>query len=312
MARNRQRRFRRAFLLPDGIAAEFRKAAESSMGKTTINWCDLTFNPWEGCTRVSPACVHCYAEARDQRHLTEAVDHWGPGAPRRTTSDQSWRKPIAWNRQAARSGKRLRVFCASLGDVFDHEAPVGQRERLWELIRSTHHLDWLLLTKRTQNIRLMLPGDWGDGYTNVWLGATCENRRHGVPRIEELRQIPAVVRFLSCEPLLEDLGNLDLTGIDWLIVGGESGAEARPFDIQWAKNLVSQCEEQGVAPWVKQLGRRPSSGGKELVITTEKGRRSGHAGDLDRWPDLLAELKVRQLPIPRMLAVRDEEVEVGV
>jgi len=273
------------------------------MYSSTINWCDCTFNPWEGCTKVSPGCLHCYAKARDERHLIEPVNHWGPGAARRIMSDGYWRQPHSWNRKAAASGTRLRVFCASLADVFDVEAPKGQRERLWKLIKATSHLDWLLLTKRADNIERMLPRDWGDGYPNVWLGATCENRKHGLSRIELVRNIPAAVRFLSCEPLIEDLGDIDLLGIDWVIIGGESGSDARSFDAAWGESLIRQCQAQGVKTWMKQLGRRPVLSGNDLVILGESGKRDGHAGNLTRWPKSLSGLCTRELPTPRILEV---------
>lgn len=270
------------------------------MESTRINWCDCTFNPWEGCTKVSPGCVNCYAAARDARHLTESVDHWGPGAPRRVTSDANWRQPLAWNRKAAAAGERLRVFCASLADVFDSEAPAGQRERLWQLIRTTLNLDWLLLTKRAENISGMLPEDWGDGYPNVWLGVTCESRRHGLARIDLLRSIPAVVRFLSCEPLLEDLGNVDLSGMDWVIIGGESGANARRFHLAWAESLIRQCRAQGVKPWVKQLGHFPIASAPVFLETVKI---HGSADNWEEWSDTFSVLKVRELPMPRISLV---------
>jgi protein gp37 len=123
----------------------------------------------------------------------------------------------------ADAGERKFCFSASMADVFDEEAPTDQRERLWELIRQTPHLDWLLLTKRPENIASMLPSDWGIGYFNCWLGVSCEDIKWGLPRIDILRKIPAVKRFLSCEPLLEDIAqNIDLSGIDWVITGGET------------------------------------------------------------------------------------------
>jgi len=263
---------------------------------TAINWCNNTFNGWEGCTRVSPGCDHCYAEMRDGRHLTEPVSHWGKGAPRRVLSDLKWREPLKWDREAADSGTRPRVFCASLADWADGEAPAGQRERLWALIRETPNLDWLLLTKRAGNIRRMLPPDWGVGYANVWLGVTVENRQHGLPRLNVLRSIPAAVRFASIEPLLEDLGTVDFTGINWAIIGGETGPGARPMDMAWVEAIIKQCREQNVAPWVKQLGKLPSVSGAELVVIDGDGKPSGNAEDWNLWPEQLAHLKMRELP----------------
>ena len=247
------------------------------MKGSAINWCDNTFNGWEGCTHVSPGCDNCYAETRDGRHLTEPVSHWGKGAPRRVMSDVKWREPLKWDRDAAESGTR-------------------PRERLWALIRETPNLDWLLLTKRAVNIRRMLPPDWGVGYPNVWLGVTVENRQHGLPRLDVLRSIPAAVRFASIEPLLTDLGQINLAGINWCIVGGETGDGARSMDVAWVESIIGQCRAQGVAPWVKQLGKLPSDSGSQLVIIGEDGRPSGNAEDWNRWPEHLAHLKVRELP----------------
>lgn len=144
------------------------------MGENSkIEWTHHTFNTWWGCVKVSPACDNCYAESLSKRF----GDHWGPKAEYRTFSDKHWNEPLRWNRAAEKAGERHRVFCASMADVFDNRAPEGARERLWALIRQTPHLDWLLLTKRPQNIAEMLPEDWGDGYPNVWLGVTVENQR---------------------------------------------------------------------------------------------------------------------------------------
>jgi protein gp37 len=266
------------------------------MRNSVINWTDHTFNPWQGCTRVSPGCKNCYAEALDKRNLHSTGSHWGPGVPRKTMSDRYWCQPLTWNRKAAAAGERQRVFCASMADVFDDEAPEGQRDRLWQLIRQTPNLDWLLLTKRPQNSQKYLPADWRNGYHNVWLGVSVENRQHGIPRIDLLRQIPAVVRFLSVEPLLEDLGALDLRGIHWTIIGGESGTGARPFDTEWAESILEQCRTQDVRVWVKQLGRKPVRRGTDLIILGQNGRPSGHADKFGDWPEELAHLCVRELP----------------
>jgi len=166
-----------------------------------IEWTDHTFNPWMGCTAVSPACDHCYAEAQTARF--RQVD-WGAKAPRKRTSAANWKKPLVWNRKAEKAGKRAKVFCASLADVFDNHKSIlpEWRTDLWALIRATPWLDWLLLTKRPQNITKFLPNDWGDGYRNVWLGVTVENQEEANRRIPILLNTPASKRFLSCEPLL--------------------------------------------------------------------------------------------------------------
>jgi protein gp37 len=188
-------------------------------------------------------------------------------------SDENWRKPLRWNKQAIAAKTRRKVFCGSMCDVFDKNAPEGQRERLWSLITETPMLDWQLLTKRAPNIKRYLPEDWDVGYQNVWLGVTVENRKHGLPRMEHLRHVPARVRFLSIEPLLEDLGVLDLSGFNWVIVGGESGPYARPMDMAWVNSIHRQCQEQGVPFFFKQWGGRRDKGGCLL-----------HGMEIKEWP----------------------------
>jgi protein gp37 len=243
-----------------------------------IEWTDHTFNPWTGCQAVSPACDHCYAEALEKRY--GHADRWGPHGVRVRTSDANWRLPIRWNKAAAADGVRRKVFCASLADVFDNRVPEQWRADLWALINATPNLDWLLLTKRPHNIHGMLPIMWGDeGWPNVWLGTTAENQEKLAIRAWHLAQVPARVRFLSCEPLL---GPIDvrrvtnrwgtiwdaLTGfvldgdsgcphkvgeIAWVIVGGESGPGARPMRHAWARGLQMQCDT-GTAFFMKQMG----------------------------------------------------------
>jgi len=227
-----------------------------------IEWTHHTFNPWWGCERVSPACKHCYAEAWARRL---GMDLWSPNAPRRAMSDAYWRQPLAWDRDAQRAGKRARVFCASMADVFeDRDDLLATRERLWALIERTPNLDWLLLTKRPQNVGGMVP--WGNDWPrNVWLGTTVETQRWADKRLPQLVRHPAKILFLSCEPLL---GPIDLAPwliherrIDWLIVGGESGHHARPMNPDWARALRDQCREHDVAFHFKQWGSwRPHYG----------------------------------------------------
>jgi len=242
-----------------------------------IEWTDATFNPWVGCTKISPACDHCYAEGWAKRAGNPEL--WQ--GERRRTSAVNWRMPVKLNALAVTEGRRLRVFCASLADVFDNQVPADWREDLWALIRATPMLDWQLLTKRPQNIGKMLPADWGQGWPNVWLGTTVENQAEADRRIPHLLATPAAVRFLSCEPLLGpvDLRHMDqdifdavgdaLTGkwrwrdgptrqetprINWVIAGGESGPGARPMHPDWARSLRDQCAAAGVAFHFKQWG----------------------------------------------------------
>ena len=249
---------------------------------TKIEWADHTFNPWTGCTKVSPACDHCYAEgwAKRSGHVK-----WGSGQPRRRTSDANWRMPLKWNREAERTGVRPRVFCASLADVFDNAVDPQWREDLFDLIAATPNLDWLLLTKRIGNVGNMLPVpfDFDKHFPNVWIGATIVNQAEADRDIPKLLDVPARVRFLSMEPLLGpvDLTHIEVFGgdaeiyplkgttdcvdeegeptadvpaLDWVIVGGESGPNARPMHPDWVRSIRDQCAEAGVALFVKQMG----------------------------------------------------------
>lgn len=272
---------------------------------SAIEWTDHTFNPWEGCQKVGPGCDHCYAETRNARFNGSVAVNWGPGAPRRRTSAANWRKPLAWNAAHAeffaKHGRRQRVFCASLADVFDNAVDPQWRADLFQLIEQTPNLDWLLLTKRIGNVPGMVPLPWlskpfqhGPDPTNiypagwpanVWLGASIVNQDEADRDIAKLLAVPARVRFLSMEPLLgpvdlklwrpareDDRQDLDgycdtfITaagaGIHWVIVGGESGPQARPMSIQWARELRDQCARAGVPFLFKQWGEWAPAGAK--------------------------------------------------
>lgn len=226
------------------------------MGDSTeISWTDHTFNPWWGCTKIAPGCDNCYAAALDKR---TGGDHWEGNKPRRT-SVANWSKPLKWNKQASIEGRRHRVFCGSMMDWCDKNAPEGALDTLWQLIRETPWLDWQLLTKRATLIQDRLPPDWGRfGYKNVWLGVTVENQEFGFPRIEALSKVPAKVRFLSCEPLLGPLTGLSHllrdTGIGWIIVGGESGPGCRVMHPAWAETVIATAHQHGIPVWFKQWG----------------------------------------------------------
>lgn len=231
---------------------------------TGIAWTDRTHNIWWGCSSPAGAgCDRCYAATLDKR---TGGNFFGIGTTPRLTSEQNRNKPYRWNREAEAAGVRQKVFCGSMMDAFDKNAPAGARERLWEQIKATPWLDWQLLTKRPSNILKMLPADWGDqGYPNAWLGVTVENKRSGLRRLEQLRDIPAQIRFLSVEPLLEDLGTIDLTGIKWCIVGGESGSGFRRMEKAWADRVIAQCREQNVAAFFKQWGGTANDAGGCLI-----------------------------------------------
>lgn len=255
--------------------------------RTGIQWTDATLNPWIGCTKVSPGCDNCYAEAlMDHRY---GRVQWGPHGERKRT--KTWGEPLKWQRQAdafeAEHGRRRRVFCASLADVFDNQVPPEWRADLWELIRKCDRLDWQLLTKRPQNIKKMLPSDWGNGWPHVWLGTTAENQTEADRRIPDLLATPAAVRFVSYEPALS---GIDFTRIavpraygtflfdalrgaggthlgepfssmlagrrlDLVIAGGESGPRKRPVDLAWFRSARDQCKSAGVAYFQKQIDK---------------------------------------------------------
>lgn len=233
-----------------------------------IEWTHHTYNPWWGCIEVSPACDNCYA-----RTFAKRTGHqvWGAAGetPRRFFGPKHWAEPLKWDAAAKAAGERHRVFCASMADVFEQNADLdAERERLWALIGETPNLDWLLLTKRPQNIRRMVPRYWLESpRPNVWYGTTVENQHYADQRIPILLAVPAVVRFLSMEPLL---GPVDLErflvrydsvhgepwmsrgDLHWVITGGESGPHFRPADPDWYRSLRDQCVEAGVAFFFKQ------------------------------------------------------------
>ena len=260
-----------------------------------IEWTDHTFNPWEGCQKVGPGCDHCYAETRNARFAGGTAINWGPGAPRRRTSASNWELPKRWNAQAQafmnQHGRRQRVFCASLADVFDNAVDPQWREDLFQLIAATPNLDWLLLTKRIGNVGNMLPVpfDFAQQYPNVWLGATITSQAEADRDIPKLLALDARVRFLSMEPLLGPVNLREIAvpaehdqlrrpwdyegfkfnalsmhdddrfhqapaTIDWVIVGGESGPGARPMHPDWARDLSDQCAAAGVPFLFKQWG----------------------------------------------------------
>lgn len=371
------------------------------MGEVTkIQWCDHTFNPWVGCSKVAPGCANCYAEADmdKRRHFAQ----WGPDGTRVKTSSANWQKPLRWNREAEREYEtkqaqwvqdccagyksytepqphefRSRVFCSSLADVFEdwgkpivntygqyaikqgypvsyawQDAPVGGlgypsnsvtlhdlRQDLFGLIDSTPHLDWLLLTKRPENIHRMVPcrldtncdGDcpmcFKDGAVcrsrkNIWLGTSVSDQAtadKAIPELLKCRDL-APVLFLSIEPLL---GPVNLarffahsihcrkchpggsackcSQIDWVIVGGESGPNSRPCNVEWIRSIVSQCKAAGVPCFVKQLGANPTWSTMPMQIAVDEFKDFPEWGELDdkkggdpaEWPE---DLRVREFP----------------
>lgn len=231
------------------------------MKNSKIEWTHHTFNPWIGCEKVSEGCAHCYAETLNKR--MGWVDGWVDD--RKRTSVANWQQPMKWNRDAEKSGQRARVFCASLADWLDWKAKTQWRADLLNLVAATPWLDWLLLSKRVESwdARMAetaalspLAERWwrGEAPKNVWLGYSVENQKALNSRAGDALKIPAVVRFISAEPLL---GNLDFGGYipaDWVIVGGESGGKARPMNPVWAREIRDQCVKQSVPFLFKQWG----------------------------------------------------------
>ncbi|HEY1298117.1 MAG TPA: DUF5131 family protein [Chloroflexota bacterium] len=252
------------------------------MGLTNIEWCrtqqadgtlvqGYVFNPWWGCCKVSPGCDRCYAQSQAKyRYARQRV--WGnpKTTPRRRFGERHWQEPYAWNRTAERTGVRRRVFCASMADVFEEHPQLElERQKLWPLIEQTPNLDWLLLTKRPQNIRRMLPPSWLERpRPNVWLGTSAETQVWADLRIPRLLEVPAIVHFVSAEPLLD---NLDLSAylgperVNWVIAGGESGAGHRPLNAEWVRSLQVQCAAGGAGFFFKQVGGRTHASGGRLL-----------------------------------------------
>lgn len=227
------------------------------MGENSkIEWCDHTWNPWMGCTKVSPACDHCYAEAMIDTRYGKAK--WGAGQPRVRTAPANWRKPVKWNAEAEATGIRPLVFCASLADVFDNEVDPAWRADLFALIRSTPSLVWLLLTKRIGNAVDMSIAAGGFG-RNVALGATMANQaeydRDRMKLLDAKERLRPAFTFASLEPLLGPV-ILDKNAPDWIIVGGESGAGARDMNPEWARNLRGGAARFGRSFFFKQMTRK--------------------------------------------------------
>lgn len=240
------------------------------MGENSaISWCDNTFNPFIGCSKVGPGCDGCYAERDNARR--KWVEGWGPGQPRRRTSESYWRQPLTWDRKAKAAGKPLKVFCASLADVFDNEVPQAWRDDLWALIRATPNLRWILLTKRIGNAAKMLPPDWPVAYPNAGLMATVVNQEEWDRDVPKLMAIPAWWRGVSAEPLLGPI-KFGPWRPNWLIVGGESGPKARPMHPAWAISLRDQCAAAGIPYHLKQWGE---------WVPVDPGRWDGDPDELD-------------------------------
>ena len=274
------------------------------MGEATaIAWTDHTFNPWWGCVAIEAPgdepseCDNCYAETGARRYGWADGGGsgpllWGPGTHRRTFGAGHWQEPRKWNRDAAAAGVRDLVFCGSYCDVFEARSDLDEhRARLWHTIEETPALVWQLLTKRPEQVRRKVPPGWLDAWpANVWIGTSVGTQRSAGLRIPRLLEVPAPVRFLSCEPLLTSVDlsrwwprcnclvpHLDGAtqhdpgcsifgrSIDWIIVGGESGPGHRPLDLDHARALVDQARRAAVPVFFKQVGGATSKAGGDLL-----------------------------------------------
>ena len=267
---------------------------------TAIEWTDETWNPVTGCVKVSPGCKHCYAETFAERFRGTVMpngrehpffDGFDPRLrPNRLDQPFSWRTP-------------RRVFVNSMSDLFGDFVPDAFLNRVFDVMRRTPDHTYQILTKRSGRLR-----DWTNhnpwlvAADHIWLGVSVEDRKYGVPRIDDLRQATAAVRFLSVEPLLEDVGGIDLSDIDWVIVGGESGHHARSMEGEWVRSLRDQCQRQRVAFFFKQWGgKRKHLTGRELDGRT-----------WDEFPDQRPEVTLGRVqtrrPHPRQRELHDPSV----
>jgi protein gp37 len=215
---------------------------------STIEWTDATWNPIRGCTKISPGCAHCYAETFAERFRGVPGHPYEQGFDLRLVTEKL-AEPLRW-------GRPKRVFVNSMSDLFHEDVPDGYIAAVASVMQRANWHTYQVLTKRSERMRCLLENALRPIAIepHIWWGVSVEDRRHGLPRLEHLRQAPAVVRFLSVEPLLEDLGKIDLTGIAWVIVGGESGAGARPMQVEWVRGIRDQCRQAGVAFFFKQWG----------------------------------------------------------
>ena len=230
------------------------------MGEVSkIEWTDATWNPVRGCTKISPGCAHCYAETFAERFRGVPNHPFEEGfdlrlVPEKLGDPLKWREPKT-------------IFVNSMSDLFHHEVPIEYIEQVARVMEQANWHTFQVLTKRAERMQWFLTGrlNFAAQLPNIWWGVSVENRRHGLPRVAWLQASPAQMRFLSIEPLLEDLGTIDLTGIHWVIVGGESGRGARPMQREWVISIRDQCRDANVPFFFKQWGGvRKAAAGREL------------------------------------------------
>ena len=242
--------------------------------RSSIEWTDATWNPVRGCTKISEGCRHCYAATFAERFRGVSGHPFEQGfdlrlVPEKLEQPKTWRRP-------------RRIFVNSMSDLFHEEVPEDFIARVGNVMREADHHVYQVLTKRPERMRNLLTGSlrWIGELSHVWLGVSVENRRHGLPRLDALLKTPAALRFASMEPLLEDLGSFSLAGLDWVIVGGESGPGARPMQCEWVRQIRGQCVRDGVPFFFKQWGgvRKHRTGRLLDGRTYDEFPRVGRAG----------------------------------
>jgi protein gp37 len=271
---------------------------------SNIEWTEATWNCWHGCAKVSAGCKNCYMFTEKRAY--------GQDPERVVRSKTTFDAPLKWLKRHLTKGTPLPKYCftCSWSDFFIAEADAWRPEA-WQIIRDTPRITYQILTKRIERVRECLPPDWGNGYQNVWLGVSVENQDLADKRIPLLLDTPAVLRWISAEPLLGPLDLAHITGedqfynalrgtihfrerreaiatpgLDWIVVGGESGHEARPCQLDWIRDIVAQCQAAKVPVFVKQLGAMAAKSGL-VKLDDRKG------GDPQEWPE---DLRVREYP----------------
>jgi protein gp37 len=242
--------------------------------RSAIEWTDATWNPVRGCTKISPGCKHCYAERFAERFRGVPGHPFEKGFDIRLVPEKL-NQPLQW-----RCSRR--IFVNSMSDLFHDRVPTEYISRVGRIMQTAKWHTFQVLTKRHERLQSLLNGKlgWMGSLSNVWWGVSVEDREYGLPRIESLRSTNAGVRFLSVEPLLEDLGEIDLSGIDWVIVGGESGPGARPMERTWVCGLLDQCAAAGVPFFFKQWGG----------IQKKRAGRSLHGRTYDQLPNCYSDI----------------------
>ena len=233
--------------------------------RSPIEWTDATWNPVRGCTKISPGCAHCYAETLAERFRGVRGHPYEQGFDLRLVPEKL-EEPLRWRRPRM-------IFVNSMSDLFHDGVPDSYIVEVARVMSSARWHVFQVLTKRAERLRHLLMGSlsFAAELPNVWWGVSVEDRKHGLPRIGYLRAAPAALRFLSIEPLLEAIGVLDLTGISWVIVGGESGPRCRRMDPGWVREIRDQCQSAGVPFFFKQWGRYSQEAGRPRARRSHVG-----------------------------------------